>query len=391
MFRHLDVRRVDHGGQQGLALSDPLGISEGAIFIPDGLLPLVGLFDGRRSLAEIAAEARGSDGAELPTEFLPGLVEQFDRQLMLQSPRFEEAVARCAREFTSLRVRPSSHAGSAGYPQTSEACKQTLTVMIPTREQTRPCPRGLIAPHIDLARGQEAYAQAYGHLIEAEPADLYVIFGTGHQGPGATVTGLEMDWQTPLGTLGTDRAFVRSVHEIIGAPDAMDLYLHKREHSLEFQVLFLQHILADRRLADRKTEVAGFITGSLPEDQAKRKALITALEDVADATGKRVCYIAGADLAHLGPMFGDDQAVDDARLLRLAKQEQERLGYLESGKPMEFLGSVEAGDNPDRVCGGVPMYLVAELAGGRGELLHYGQAAEEDGSQVVSFCGMVFG
>lgn len=386
MFRHLDVQPAEHGGQRGLSLSDPLGISKDTIFIPAALLPMLGLFDGRRSLAEIEAEVQVSGEIELPANFLRGLVEQLDQQLMLDSPRFQQAVELRTREFTSLKVRPSSHAGSAGYPLTSEACKRALAAVIPASEHTLPCPRGLIAPHIDLARGRQAYAEAYGRLARSEPAELFIILGTGHQGPSAAITGLEMDWQTPLGTIRTDRAFVRSVHDILGDSSAMDVFLHKREHSLEFQVLFLQHILAGR-----PAEVACFITGSLPPGATERQLLLSTLRDVAAASDKRVCYIAGSDLAHLGPMFGDEQAVDSARLERLDREERQRLAFLESGRPVEFLASVEANDNPDRICGGVPNYLVAELAGGRGELLHYGQAAQEDGSQVVSFCGMVFG
>ena len=37
-----------------------------------------------------------------------------------------------------------------------------------------------------------------------------------------------------------------------------------------------------------------------------------------------------------------------------------------------------------------PMFLTAALAGCAGRLLHYGQAREADGSQTVSYCGMVF-
>ncbi len=392
MFRRLDSQAVSHEGQPGLVLSDPLGISPDGIFIPEPLLPLLELFDGQHSLLDITSKLRSENQIELPADLLPGLVRQLDQQLMLNSRRFREALERTCAAFSSLETRASSHAGSAGYPREAAECRAMLQKMLPSRANKGPSPRGLVAPHIDLSRGHSAYAEAYGRLMTAETADLYVIFGTGHQGPAATVTGLAMDWETPLGKLSCDRDFVARIHASLGPADPLDLLLHKQEHSIEFQVLFLQHLLGDR-----EARVACFLTGALPsgdgnpENEAYFQAILTTFREAVAASGKRTCFIAGADLAHLGPFFGDPNPVDQQLLQELEVRERSRLAHLERGESGEFFRSVEAAGNPDRVCGSVPMLLTASLAEGPAELLQYGQAPAPDGSQIVSYAAMVFG
>jgi hypothetical protein len=389
-FRRLDVHHIEHGGQRGIALADPLDLIDGHVFVPEGLLPIVGRFDGARSVEDIETELARSMGAALPAGFVADLVRQLDERLVLHSPRFERALRTAVDAFLAAGVRPARHAGSAGYPPERDACRAALSAIVPPGSaRTRPAPRGLIAPHIDLERGRDGYARAYRDLAASEPADLYVIFGTGHQGPGAPVTGLAMDWATPLGTVRTDRAFVAAVHARLGEPQPLDVYLHRTEHSIEFQVLMLAHALGSDAF-----EVAGFLTGALPsasgdpdeEDYVHR--LLAAFGDAAAASGKRICYVAGADLAHLGPHFGDAAAVDTALLERLRRDEVERLAHLQRGDPGSFHRAVEDSGNPDRICGTAPIYLTAKLAGGRAELLHYGQACAADGAQVVSFCSM---
>jgi hypothetical protein len=392
-LRPLDAQQVSHAGQRGIVLIDRLGFAE-PTFIPAGLLPIVGRCDGSRSFAAIAAAASQQIGETVPEVLVRDFLRQLDERLVLDSPRFHAALQKDVAAFLAGSVRPCRHAGAAGYPADPGELRTALTAMLPTAEDRRPAPTALVAPHIDLARGRAGYAAAYARLLASGPADLYVIFGTGHQGPSAPFTGLELDWQTPLGIARTDRAFVRGVHAAIGESQPFDRFLHRDEHSLEFQVLFLQH-LAERR-GGQPFEVACFQCGHLPSangdpgDEAYVQQLLRAFRAAAAASGKRVCWLAGADLAHLGPFFGDRAAVDDALLQRLDRDERARLACLQTARPGAFHTTVAANGNPDRICSATSMFTVGALAGGPAELLHYGQASAEDGSQVVSFCAMAF-
>ncbi len=387
-IRHVEVHPAEQNGRRGVVLQDPLGITVDQVFVPEGLLPLVSQFDGQKTVAELEKEHAGT----VPEGFVAELAQQFDDYLLLVGPRFDAAMAAVIHAFTSLEARPAKHAGSAGYPLSPGACQKALQRIVePPRSNLLASPRGLVAPHIDIQRGSAGYRAAYQCLANSAPAELYVLFGTGHQGPSAAVTGLAMDWETPLGRVATDRAFVAGIHQRIGTAQAEDVFLHAAEHSLEFQVLFLRHVLGDRPF-----EVAAFLTGGLPSgsgnplEETYCQNLLAAFRDEVEASGKRVCFVAGADLAHLGPFFGDDRPIDLSRLERLEGEERAYLKILEAGDPGGFHRAVEGKGNPDRVCGTAPIFLTAALAGVPGKILHYGQAAAEDGSQVVSYCGLVF-
>ena len=49
--------------------------------------------------------------------------------------------------------------------------------------------------------------------------DLSMRLDLEQRGPSAPLTGLRLDWETPLGLVRTDRAFVDAVHAALGPPD----------------------------------------------------------------------------------------------------------------------------------------------------------------------------
>jgi AmmeMemoRadiSam system protein B len=362
--------------------------------VPGELLPIVGRCDGSRTLTEIAREASRQLGSEVPLTFVRDLVQELDERLLLIGPRFDAAVQQAAATFLTGGSRPARHAGSAGCPAERPALQHALDGLLGPVHTAAAAVRGLVAPHIDLARGAIGYRAAYRRLLAAPAADLYVVFGTGHAGPPAPVTGLPLDWSTPLGLAPTDRRFVATVHAVTGAADPASMLMHRDEHSLEFQVLFLQHLHARR--GEPPPRIAGFLCGALPcaaGDPLQEpwcQSLLAAFRAAERAVDGRVCYLAGADLAHIGPFFGDAAAVDGPRLDRLDTADRGHLAWLERGEPGAFHASIDSIGNADRICSAPAMTLCSALAGGNGELLHYGQARADDGSQAVSFAAMVF-
>lgn len=393
-LRACESRFVDDAGRRGVVLSDPLGLMAGEVFLPEGILPIVALLDGTRTVPELTAELTHGLGQAPPAEFLPSLLAQLDEHLLLHSPRFVAELTAAQRAFLTARARPPRHAGSPGYPAEPDRLRARMRELLPPPGAAAEAPplRGLIAPHIDLARGAAGYGAAYGALAGRRAPDLFVLFGTGHHGPTAPVTGLPLDWDTPLGVVPTDREFVDAVERSLGPADPLDRFLHRDEHSLEFQMLFLRHLYPGPEL-----RVAAFLTGAIPDccehhDSGHDPAYIAGLTAAmaTAARGRTICFVAGADLAHLGPWFGDPAPVDADRLEILRLHEEDRLGHLLRGDPDGFHAAVLERGNPDRICGTTPIYLTAALAGGRGELLHYGQAVDPDGMQAVSFCSMQF-
>ncbi|MFO1051293.1 MAG: AmmeMemoRadiSam system protein B [Planctomycetota bacterium] len=385
VLRALNARPAEWEGRRGLVLEDPLGLIEGAVFVPEHLVPVLARLDGTRTTADIEQEYAAA-GDPLPDGFLLDLLRQLDEGLLLEGEVLHTTIERTATAFLAAGLRPAHSAGTHGYPEDPDACREALCAMLgPPPRVTAPTARGLIAPHIDLGRGADGYAAAYRALASHEPAELFVVLGTGHGGPRSVLTGLTLDWETPLGRMRTDRNFVERVHRALGDPHPQDILLHRDEHSLEFQMLMLAHLFGDRDVA-----VAGFLCGDLRCAEDDAEPVIAALRDAARADGRRITFIAGADLAHIGPSFGDERPLDQDALAALAKRDEARLMHLRRGDPQRFREAIAQDDNADRVCSTTAIWVCARLCEGPAHLLHYGQAADPDGAQCVSFCGAVF-
>src|SRR5712671_1826428 len=129
-FRPLEVQRVQQGRQNGVLLLDRLGIAE-PTFVPEELLPIVGRFDGAKSVTAVCAELADAHGESVPETFVHDLVRQLDERLVLRSPRFEQALGSQVRAFLAAGTRPCRHAGSAGYARDPERLRAELARMVP--------------------------------------------------------------------------------------------------------------------------------------------------------------------------------------------------------------------------------------------------------------------
>ncbi len=87
---------------------------------------------------------------------------------------------------------------------------------------------------------------------------------------------------------------------------------HRTEHSIEFQVVFLQYLLG----AKRDFSIVPILVGSFhdlmergidPIEDPQVSRFVEALRAAEVVDGKRVAYIGGIDLCHVGPEFGDTQ------------------------------------------------------------------------------------
>ena len=394
-LRPLEAQELDEPGRSGILLTDPIGLCTGQVFVPRGLLPILTRFTGEATVAEIAKQLSVDFGQDVRPEDVLQVANDLDERVCLEGERAEAAMRARIDGFAALEARPARHAGSAGYPAETNDCRRRLDEMLDGKGQreagaTAPALRGLVAPHIDLARGEAGYRAAYARLRESEAAELYVLFGTSHRLPRQPLVPTRKNFDTPIGRVETDVAFVESVASALGEDCWDDELLHLEEHSLEFQVLFLRHCLGDRDF-----KIAPFLTGRLdksPHEDEYIQGAVAALRTAISQRGsERVCVIGGADLAHLGPFFGDTELVAEPLLAQLADRDRKSLAHLEQGDRASFFDDVEGDGNSRRICGTVPIWLVAELAGGPAELLHYGQAAASDGSQVVSHCSLAFG
>ena len=106
----------------------------------------------------------------------------------------------------------------------------------------------IAAPHASPDGGWETYRAAYQAMPSPEAAQdtTIVILGTSHYGAPDRFGLTRKPYVTPYGAAPTDVTIVNELIE--GAPDAVRLedYCHAVEHSIEFQVIFLNTYMALR-------------------------------------------------------------------------------------------------------------------------------------------------
>src|SRR5260370_18377272 len=88
----------------------------------------------------------------------------------------------------------------------------------------------------------------------------------------------------------------------------MEDYCHAVEHSIEFQVVFLQHLFGPsiRVVPVLCGSLArSLYTGGLPEEEDGVRRTVGALGEIAAPEGNRLLWVLGVDMAHMGQRYGD--------------------------------------------------------------------------------------
>ena len=118
---------------------------------------------------------------------------------------------------------------------------------------------------------------------------------------------------------------------------------------------------------------------------------IDALREAVSSLGREVCYIASADLAHMGLQFGDREGVNEYELRVISQEDQEMLGFAERVDGEGFFSSISREGDRRRICGLPSIYSMLKiLDANRGKLLKYDQAFTPETQSVVSFASLAF-
>ena len=401
-LRRVEAFPVEHEGRQCVALRDPAGYTAAIVLLHGPLLDLVSLFDGEHPIADIQAEVMRRHGQLVERREIEEIAAALDQQGFLDSPGFAERRATIDGGFLASPTRPATHAGTA-YAIDAGELRATIDAFfappagpgpIDGHGAARPEVRAVIAPHIDFHRGGPAYAWAYRELAERSQADLFVIFGTCHTGMEHPFALTLKDYASPLGDVPVERDFVealatRARQDCFGSELA-----HRVEHSIEFQAVFLRYLYAGRREIRIVPVLASFaheamLSGRHPDDDPRVPRFLEALGETIAASGRRVALVAGADLAHVGPRFGDPEPVSAGERRRIEREDQQMLEPVAAGDAQAFFESVARDGDRRRICGYSPIYaLLRTLGGAAGSLKRYGQWPDPNG--VVSFASVVF-
>ncbi len=410
-LRAVEAFPVEHEGRSCIALRDPAGYTEAIVLLHGPLLEIVSLFDGGHSVDDIQAVVMRRHGQLIERRQIEEIAEGLDQQGFLDSPSFADRRAVIDGAFLAAPTRPAAHAGGAYAGDAGELRAmldgffalpngpgpiEKSRAAAPERRGQSPAPeiRAIIAPHIDYHRGGPAYAWAYRELVERSAADVFVILGTCHAGMEHPFALTRKDFASPLGDMPVDRDFVdalakRARQDCFGSELA-----HRVEHSIELQSVFLRYLYAERRDVHIVPVLTSFAHEAMlrrqqPDDDPRVARFFDALAETIAASGRRVALIAGADLAHVGPRFGDAEPVGAPELARIQREDTAMLEPVAAGDPQAFFESVASDCDRRRICGYSPIYaLLRALGGATGTVMRYGQWPDPNG--VVSFASVVF-
>ena len=173
------------------------------------------------------------------------------------------------------------------------------------------------------------------------------------------------------------------------------MFNHKREHSLEFQAVFVRHLVGDRKV--RIIPVLCGIgesqrTGACPEDDARVERFSAPLGAIVDKHAGRTVVIAGADLAHVGPRFGDPAPYDERERERSGAHRSRFARSRRGGSHRDFFSHVQADLETRRVCGLGPIYSLLRVLpeGCARRARHYEQTIDPEEGSIVSHAAMAF-
>ena len=396
MRKDLEFFPVKHGDRQFILIRDHLGLVQEGKAIALQTYQIITLLDGTRTVRDLQIELiRQNDGVLVGTDEVKNLLAQLDESYFLDSDRFGRARDQIVDNFTMKEIRPCSHCGSA-YTDNPSELKNRLDEILACQS---PAPepegkiKGLISPHIDLSVGSRVYSNAYQMLKYTTPSRI-VLLGVGHQMVNDLFCLTDKDFETPLGIIKSEKPLIHELQEAGGDIIASNDFAHRSEHSIEFQLIFLKHLLSGTPFTIIPI-LCGFIKTCLPE--YSREAYLEnagpflgVLTRILNDQDKETLLVAGVDFSHIGPKFGHEMPAGylegkseahDKNLLNHLSRLDPDLFWEESGRVKDQFN----------VCGFSALACLLEvLPSCKGRILDYQLWHEEATRSAVSFAAVVF-
>jgi MEMO1 family protein len=404
-LRPVEVVPIQDRGRRSVVLRDPSDPSLSPLMLSDGAVQILMLLDGHRTIRELGT-ALLLRGASITESQLKSFLVRLDEGGYLEGPRAVYRLDERRAAFLDLPTRPATHAGGA-YAGTPQELRRQLEAGYLDPEgpgalagpAQSPFLRAAIAPHVDLHRGAPTYSWAYRALAEAEPAELYVILGTCHTPVVGHFAATRKAYDTPLGPVPADDAFVDRLQTEWGRDLFAGEFSHSGEHSIEFQAVYLRSLgLAGEDAAPIVPILCDSLHSMVPYGSSPREvelvsSFVSALRRTLAEDRRRITLIAAVDLAHVGPRFGDDWSVDVGHQLSVGAADRELLDLVVAADAEGYYDHVMRDHDARRICGFTPIYVLTALMQAearQGEVLRYTQWVDRDLSSSVTFCSAIF-
>jgi AmmeMemoRadiSam system protein B len=411
--------------QPGLLIRDPFRYSDATLIVPPALVSCLEFFDGEKSASDLRSYLVHLTGDANSGKLEQHLTETLSNAGFLEDEKFQQMRAETQAAFAQAPIREASHAGAA-YPDEPNELTAVLNEYMkgsapepasllvgldgsPLRSssllvgldgaplRTAPARKtvAIAAPHVSPFGGIDAYRAAYSALTPADADRTFVILGTSHYGSADRLGLTRKGFVTPFGEAVTDARLVDQLERDLGDAAIHEDYCHAVEHSIEFQVVFLQHLFGPRvKILPILcgTYARSLFSGGMPEDDESVRRIFGTLGDLAAREGDKLLWLLGVDMAHIGRRYGDPLTAiaGEGEMQEVEQRDRKRIDSMRSGDAHGFWQQVLENQDDLKWCGSAPIYtFLKAVPQARGELLRYQQWNIDDAS-VVSFAGMRF-
>ena len=355
--------------QPGLLIRDFFRYSEATLIVPPPLIPCLLLFDGTRTDLDLQTELTRSLGTPEIGNTVAHLMEALSQAGFLEDETYANLKQRRRLAFTQSPVRQAVHAGSS-YPGEIGPLRNLMQQYLEGAASTRKGVMGIAAPHVSPQGGWQGYRAAYKELTPDLRDRTFIVLGTSHHGEPDRFGLTRKPFETPLGRTRIDQALVA---ELEAQPAALpEDYCHAIEHSIEFQVIFLQALYgADVRILPLLCGSFGrsMHSGGFPEDDEPVRRFLGALGEIAEREKERLFWVLGVDMAHMGMRFGDKFAAranrDEMNVVK--ERDNLRIDRMNASDARGFWDLVKENQDDLKWCGSVAnLQLYEGCAAGAG-------------------------
>jgi hypothetical protein len=393
----LEAIPIRRGRELYVALRDLEGLNPETLVLSPQAYFLVTLMDGSNSPVDIQAAYMRKFGDILYREDLDGLLQQLNTHFFLDNDSSRDRMEELITEFHNQPTRPAYHAGLS-YEKNPENLRAQLQSFFapenggpgdPNPTEPRRTIVGAMAPHIDIRSGGPCFAYAYKALVEARGFHTCVVLGTGHEPLPHYFALSRKDFETPLGTVQVDTQFIEELSSRCRLELLADEFAHRREHTIEFQALFLRLLLPEVRIVPL---LCSFGVEELEQRSEDIQHMVQALRETLDHYPHSVCLLSSVDLAHIGPRYGDLFRPHAGTVKEHNDADHRLLEIVSNAEAEAFATTLLREHNRRRICGLPPLYTMLKTLEGRveGELLRYDYTTVDNEGSFVTFASAAF-
>ena len=379
----------------GLYIRDPYRYSQATLLVPPPLVQALECFDGQQSTLDLRSELVRITGEIQVGQIEQHLFESLDQAGFLENDTYRQLKSNREREFALDPSREPIFAGAA-YPDNAPDLSGLLRSRIGTSwgsAQTI----AIAAPHASPDGGWGTYRAAYQALPSREAAqDLtFVILGTSHYGAPDRFGLTRKVFSTPFGDAQTNVSLVDELDRAAADAIRMEDYCHAVEHSIEFQIVFLQHLYGPNvRILPILCGpfVKSIYEGGAPETNERVARFFGALGNIGAREASKLFWVLGVDMAHMGRRYGDalQAQANSGEMLAIEQRDLRRIDQIAAGNIQGYWSLVQENHDDLKWCGSSPLYTFMKVMPSlTGNLLNYHQW-QIDEQSVVSFAAMSF-